>query len=170
VFTICLDNYCPFSWRVTSGPNNNTFSTFLCHPFKKWIASGAKYLSFRSGLSKLMWYRLQISMGCSCQCHLPHQNLCTSMPSMCQFLCWRFICCHMCTRRLQPSLYLRSLRFWTERKLVLYLTFSFQPIIQVLNMYKIYSTKNLEYYDFLQQWICPLQISSMGLCLFIGDW
>ncbi len=141
VFTICLDN-CPFSWRVTSGPNNNIFSTFLCHPFKKWIP---------------------------CQCHLPHQNLCTSMPSMCQFLCWRFICCHMCTRRLQPSLYLRSLRFWTERKLVLYLTFSFQPIIQVLNMYKIYSTKNLEYYDFLQQWICPLQISPMGLCLFIGD-
>jgi hypothetical protein len=71
--------------------------------------------------------------------------------------------------RLQPSLHLSTLRFWTERKLVLYLTFSFQPKIQVLNMYKIYSTKNLEYPDFLQQWTCPLQISPMGLCLFLGD-
>jgi hypothetical protein len=33
VFTICLDN-CPFSWQVTSGPNNNIFPTFLCHPLK----------------------------------------------------------------------------------------------------------------------------------------
>ncbi len=84
-------------------------------------------------------------------------------------VCWRFICYHMCILRLQPSLHLRTLRFWTERKLVLYLTFSFQPKIQVFNMYKIYSTNNLEYHDFLQQWTCPLQISPMGLCLFIGD-
>jgi len=125
----------------TSGPNNNIFSTFLGHPFKQWIPSRAKYLSFRSALSKLMWYRLQIFMGCSCQCHLPCQYLCTSMPSMCQLVCWRFICYHMCILRLQPSLHLSTLRFWTERKLVLYLTFSFQPKIQVLNMYKIYSTK-----------------------------
>jgi hypothetical protein len=67
------------------------------------------------------------------------------------------------------SLHLRTLRFWTERKLVLYLTFSFQPKIQVLNMYKIYSTKNLEYRDFLQQWTWLLHISPMGLCLFIVD-
>jgi hypothetical protein len=73
--------------------------------------------------------------GCSCQCHLPCQNLCTSMPSMCQLVCWiRFISYHTCILRLQPSLHLRTLRFWTERKLVLYLTFSFQLKIQDLNM------------------------------------
>jgi hypothetical protein len=49
-------------------------------------------------------------------------------------------CYHMCILRLQPSLHLR-LRFWTERKLVIYLTFFFNLRYKFLTCTKFIAQK-----------------------------
>jgi hypothetical protein len=92
-------------------------------------------------------------------------------------VCWRFICYHMCILGLQPSLHLRTLRFWTERKLVLYLTFSFQPKIQVLNMYKfivqtiripwLFATMNMSIIDFSHGFVLVYWWSLKNSCNYL---